>query len=103
LADVLISPRIIGSNTPLKIYTYLRSGKPIIATNLCTHTQVLNSTVAVLVHPEPAAMAKGILTVLHDPLLSKRIGQNALSLFKEKYSFDNFVDRTRHILQMAIE
>ena len=40
-ADVLVSPRSRGTNTPLKIYQYLRSGKPIVATRLLTHTQVL--------------------------------------------------------------
>src|SRR5690606_30063853 len=28
--DVLVSPRISGTNTPLKIYSYLRSGRPIV-------------------------------------------------------------------------
>ena len=41
-ADVLVSPRSRGTNTPLKIYQYLRSGKPIVATRLLTHTQVLD-------------------------------------------------------------
>ena len=44
--DVLVSPRIRGTNTPLKIYSYLRSGKPIVATNLLTHTQVLTPEIA---------------------------------------------------------
>ena len=41
-ADVLVSPRSTGTNTPLKIYQYLRSGSPIVATRLLTHTQVLD-------------------------------------------------------------
>ena len=47
--DILVSPRIRGTNTPLKIYSYLRSGKPIVATDLLTHTQVLSPAVARLV------------------------------------------------------
>ena len=47
-ADVLVSPRSTGTNTPLKIYQYLRSGRPIVATRLLTHTQVLNDDVAFL-------------------------------------------------------
>jgi glycosyltransferase involved in cell wall biosynthesis len=31
LADILLSPRNKGTNTPLKLYTYLRSGKPLLA------------------------------------------------------------------------
>ena len=30
-ADVLVSPRIRGNNTPMKIYSYLESGKAILA------------------------------------------------------------------------
>ena len=52
-ADLLVSPRIRGTNTPLKIYSYLRSGKPIVATNLLTHTQVLSPAIARLVDPKP--------------------------------------------------
>ena len=50
--DVLVWPRTSGTNTPLKIYSYLRSGRPIVATDLRTHTQVLNSDTALLVPPE---------------------------------------------------
>ena len=37
LCDVLVSPRISGTNTPMKIYTYMASGKPIVATNIPAH------------------------------------------------------------------
>ncbi|HSK08466.1 MAG TPA: glycosyltransferase family 4 protein, partial [Vicinamibacterales bacterium] len=47
-ADVLVSPRSTGTNTPLKIYQYLRAGRPIVATRLLTHTQVLSDEVAIL-------------------------------------------------------
>ena len=51
-ADVLVSPRITGGNTPMKIYSYLDSGCPVLATDLPTHTQVLTDQVAIL---RPAA------------------------------------------------
>jgi glycosyltransferase involved in cell wall biosynthesis len=41
MADVLVSTRITGNNPPLKIYDYMKSGKPIIATNIEAHTQIL--------------------------------------------------------------
>ena len=47
-ADALVSPRSTGTNTPLKIYQYLRSGRVIVATRLLTHTQVLSDEVAIL-------------------------------------------------------
>ena len=56
---LISSPRLAsaGTNTPLKIYSYLRAGKPIVATDLLTHTQVLDREVAILVRPEPGAFA----------------------------------------------
>ncbi len=43
LSDILVSPRLKGTNSPLKIYSYLRSGKPIVATRHITHTQILRT------------------------------------------------------------
>ena len=63
-ADVLVSPRSRGTNTPLKIYQYLRSGKPIVATRLLTHTQVLSDDTAVLTGATSAEFAEGILAAL---------------------------------------
>jgi glycosyltransferase involved in cell wall biosynthesis len=60
-ADVLVSPRSLGTNTPLKIYQYLRSGRPIVATRLLTHTQVLNDEVSFLTAATPEGFAAGIL------------------------------------------
>ncbi len=86
IASVLISPRIAGTNTPLKIYSYLRSGVPILATNILSHTQVLSSEVALLVEPRPESVATGILKLLDDPHLSQRLAENALRLAHESYS-----------------
>lgn len=66
MADVLVSPRCRGTNTPLKIYSYLKSGKPVVATNLWTHTQVLDETIAVLAPPDPERFAEGIRVALSE-------------------------------------
>lgn len=101
-AAVLVSPRISGTNTPLKIYSYLRSGKPIVATNLSTHTQVLDSKVAMLVEPDPAALAEGILALLRDPRLADQMGQRAQRHFRRCYSFEGFIRKTNEILESAL-
>ncbi|HEY3013063.1 MAG TPA: hypothetical protein VGJ36_09970 [Gemmatimonadales bacterium] len=54
-ADVPVSPRLKGLNTPMKIYSYLDS----LATRLRTHTQVLDDHTAYLVAPEPEALGDG--------------------------------------------
>jgi glycosyltransferase involved in cell wall biosynthesis len=98
IADVLVSPRIEGNNTPLKIYSYLKSGKPIVATNLLTHTQVLSSDVAVLTEPTPRAFAEGVLSVLNDHKLCDTLCQNAKKLAEEKYSYKTYLERTKEVL-----
>ena len=51
-------------NTPFKVYTYLASGKPLVATRIPTHTQLLDDTLAFLVEPTPAGLAAGIRDAL---------------------------------------
>ena len=102
LSDILVSPRIDGTNTPLKVYSYLQSGKPIVATNLYTHTQVLNPEVAILADPEPDAFAKGIIALLDSPDMSSGLGLRARRLFEEQYSFKTFVKKTDQVLRMAM-
>jgi len=95
-ATVLASPRSRGTNTPLKIYQYLRAGRPIVATRLLTHTQVLDDQVAVLTEPTPDAYAAGILRAVDDPAEAVEIGRRARALADTKYSYEAYLERTRH-------
>ena len=94
-ADVLVSPRSSGTNTPLKIYQYLRSGRPIVATRLLTHTQVLDDDVAILTEATPAGFGAGILTAIQDPARARQIGARAQALAATKYTYDAYLGRTR--------
>src|SRR5207302_10840226 len=60
-ADLLVSPRSRGTNTPLKIYQYLRSGRATVATRLLTHTQVLSDETAILTGATAREFADGVL------------------------------------------
>jgi glycosyltransferase involved in cell wall biosynthesis len=94
-ADVLVSPRSTGTNTPLKIYQYLRSGRVIVATRLLTHTQVLSDEVAILTEPTPESFARGILQAINDPGAAKRIGDAAKLLADTRYTYEAYLQRTR--------
>jgi len=93
--DALVSPRSRGTNTPLKIYQYLRSGKPIVATRLLTHTQVLDDDTAILTGASPREFADGILAALSDPARSAEVSRRARQLADTKYSYEAYLDRTR--------
>jgi glycosyltransferase involved in cell wall biosynthesis len=94
-ADVLVSPRSRGTNTPLKIYQYLRSGKPIVATRLLTHTQVLGDDTAILTGATPREFADGILAALGDRAAAEAIGRRARAMADARYSYEAYLERTR--------
>ncbi len=103
LASVLVSPRIKGVNTALKLYTYMQSGKPIVATNLPTHTQVLDDTCAILVLPQIDDLATGLLRALREPLLISNLGKEARKRVASKYSLPSFKNKVRTAYQSLEE
>jgi glycosyltransferase involved in cell wall biosynthesis len=86
-ADVLVSPRTTGNNTPMKIYSYLDAGKAVLATDLPTHTQVLTPACARLAPPEPAAFGLAIAELARDAAERARLGAAAQGEAQAKYSF----------------
>jgi glycosyltransferase involved in cell wall biosynthesis len=98
ISDVLVSPRSSGTNTPLKIYSYLRAGKPIVATRLLTHTQALDDESAVLVEPKPEAFAEALLALARDPAKREKLGVGARRLSEERYSYARYLERTREVI-----
>jgi len=94
-ADILVSPRSRGTNTPLKIYQYLRSGRPIVATRLLTHTQVLSDETAILTGASAGEFAGGILSAMTNPAAAAAVGRRARELAETKYSYQAYLDRTR--------
>lgn len=100
IADVLVSPRLSGTNTPLKIYSFLKSGKPVVATNLWTHSQVLDENISILVDPDAEGLAKGIFYALNDPGAKKR-AESANRLAEAEYTYPKYLHLIREILRKA--
>lgn len=97
LADILVSPRMKGTNTPLKLYAYLRSGRPILATDLITHTQVLSPETAMLVEPSADGLAEGALQLLEEPTLARRLAQQSVRLAETRYTYQAFLRKTASV------
>lgn len=89
-AEVLVSPRREGENTPLKVYTYMLSGRPIVATNLVTHTQVLDERTAILTEPTPQGLARGLIRALDHPGEAGERGRRARQRVRDHHSFEQF-------------
>lgn len=76
-ADVLVSPRSRGMNPPAKVASYMKSGKPIVATNIPAHAAVLDHASAFLIEPTPDGLAAGMLDALSRPEEARRRGERA--------------------------
>lgn len=91
LADVIVSPRSRGTNTPLKIYGYMRTEVPLVATDRHTHTQILNPDIAELVSPDKTGLANGICLVLEDKNYAAKIAATARRFADENFSDDKYI------------
>ena len=89
-ADVLVSPRVAGDNTPMKVYSYLHAGRPLVATDLPTHTQVLTPEVALLVPPDPDWLAGALVRLARDPALRARLSAAGRRLVEARHSLPAF-------------
>jgi len=97
LADVLVSPRIEGKNTPLKLYSYMAAQKPIVATRIYSHTQLLDEDSAFLADPNACAFSKGLARAIDSSEDGKRkidsVVQSAKSLIDKHYNKREFTRR----------
>jgi glycosyltransferase involved in cell wall biosynthesis len=100
-ADVLVLPNSGKSDmsakytSPLKLFAYMASGKPIVASDLPSLREVLSEKNAFLVKPDdPEALAEGIRYVLEHPEEAARRAEQALTDVK-RYTWES---RAKHIL-----
>ncbi len=99
-SDVLVSPRASGTNTPLKIYAYLKAGKPVVATNLWTNTQVLTEDIAVLAPPEPEKFGAALdLAIVSAE--AKRRAKAGADLAAREYTYPRYREKITEAITKA--
>ena len=100
-AQVLVSPRIHGTNTPLKIYEQLASGRPLVATRIWSHTQVLDDSVCFLADPNAELLADGLVAALTDAAGAAERVRNAKALYERIYSRPVYERKIRRLLEIV--
>ncbi len=93
LADVLISPRTEGTNTPFKLYTYMASGKPVVATRIESHTQVLGDDTAFLAEPTAESLAAAVREAILHPAMAAARAAAAQALLGREYSQERYAQK----------
>lgn len=88
-ADVLVLPNSAKENiskyytSPMKLFEYMASGRPIAASDLPSLREILNEDTAVFAFPDdPESLTLAIQKILSDKELSARITQNSRELVK---------------------
>ena len=92
-ADILLSPRIAGGNTPLKLLDYLKTGRAIVACDNPANRLILDETNARLVAPDPDAFAAGIAALAADGPLRERLGAAGHRLYLSTYNYRRYRQR----------
>lgn len=106
--DVLIIPNVSVSasadhTSPLKLFEYLASGKPIVASDLPSIRELLqDGENAVLVAPgDPGALAAGIKRVLDDHALAERISRRAFDQASD-FAWARRAERIERLLDSVV-
>jgi glycosyltransferase involved in cell wall biosynthesis len=91
LADVVVSPRAYGDNLPLKIFDYLSAGKPIVATDIPAHREVLDESRALLTRPWSPEIASAVVRLLRDRELAASLGNAGRAYAEARFGWFEFV------------
>jgi glycosyltransferase involved in cell wall biosynthesis len=106
IADALVLPRRYGMNAPLKLFEYMTSKKPIVATDIPAHTALLNNQSAFLVEPVAEGLAKGLLRVIEDTELANCLAAEASRsaiLFKKNALRETLAESYRFAIRKTTE
>lgn len=102
-ADILLSPRQAGINTPLKLLDYLKAARPIVATNNEANRLMLDDTFAMLVEPKAPDFAAGINWLLGDEDTRLRFGAASRRLIDDRYNFGEYKRRLALVYSSLID
>lgn len=78
-ATILVAASAEGQHAPLKLYSYLAAGRPIVATRIPAYTQVLHSGLACFVEPTALDLYMGMRRLLSDAPLCRDMAARTLS------------------------
>jgi len=102
-ADIIVSPRSSGTNTPLKIYGYMRTGRPIVATDRFTHTQILSNETAKLVPATAPGLAAGLDELLENPEHAAALAEAARNFADREFSDRSYVDKVIGLYRQVLD
>ena len=103
LLDVFVLPSL-WEGLPIALLEAMAAGLPIVATAVGgTPEVVVDGVTGLLVPPRnPDALAKAVLTLLHDPGLRQKMGQAGKERVREHFSVEKMVKETEGLYQRLL-
>lgn len=92
-SDILLSPRLAGRTNPIKIFDYLKAGRPIVATSHRSNRLILDESTSVFTDTTPGGFAAGILRLIRDREERERLSRNGRKIIAERYNYEDFKRR----------
>ncbi|MBM4155849.1 MAG: glycosyltransferase family 4 protein [Lentisphaerae bacterium] len=89
-SDLLLSPRLAGTNAPLKLLDFLKAGRAIVATDTPANRIILSDATARFSAADPEAFARATAQAASDPDLRARLGAAGAALAHERYGHEVF-------------
>ena len=83
--------------SPLKLFEYMSSGKPIISTDLDVLREVLDDSCSILVSYDLDSWETALMKLIKNPELRKQLGQKAHYKFHKKYTWSK---RAKEIIKI---
>ncbi|MBN2119690.1 MAG: glycosyltransferase family 4 protein [Candidatus Omnitrophica bacterium] len=104
--DVCVAPflKSRGSASPVKIFDYFASGRPVVASDVeCSHSLIANSKGGILVPPEnPQALSQAIIDLLPDKEKRDTLGKNGREFVVNNYSWDILAKMTVRVCKEVL-
>ena len=102
LADFLVLPRVAADNVPLKLFDYMASGTPIIATRGPAHEPLLDESRAFMSEPTVEALSATLVDACTSRQRSEALARAARSYATENFGWDQFVEFVRNTYNDAL-
>ena len=109
-SEICVSPMKMSARnlrvgaSPLKLYEYLACGKPVVSSRLSGQEFIEEKTCGFVVNTEDhLEFAKAIVTLLRDPDLRQRMGENGIKYILENRSWNSVAKEVAAVFDSTIK
>jgi glycosyltransferase involved in cell wall biosynthesis len=100
--DIVLSPRIAGTNTPLKLLDYLKSSRAIVATDLPANRLILNDEMALMAQANADAFGCAIAQLAGDSSQRAKLAGAGRALIDSDYNYAGFREQLRRCYEEVL-